>query len=907
VTKQKAAPGRVKDAPCLIVGIGASAGGLEALEAFLSHVPTDSGLAYVVIQHMDPTHQGMLTDLLQRVTAIPVTQVTDGIAVRPNCVYVIPPNTDLSVEGSSLRLSAPTAKRGLRLPIDHFFESLAERTAPPGIGVILSGMGSDGTVGLGAIKASGGATFVQDPTSAKFGGMPSSAIAAKVADKIAPADALPGLIMAGVHDAPRRTPSAAVAPAAPAETSGDLSEVFDLLLARTGRDFSQYKPNTVNRRLERRMSLRQIDQLATYVAYLRENPQEIDLLFKELLIGVTSFFRDPAEWDSLMEALAESLTSRAPSQVLRAWVAGCSTGEEAYAMAIICREALEAKSPSKSPAVQIFATDLDPDAINRARAGVYPASIAADISPERLKRFFIESEHGYTVSKSIRETVIFAPHDVTQDPPFTKLDVVSCRNVLIYLTPKAQRKLFPVFHYALKPGGLLFLGTSENVGKPGAHFAPAQGKARLFRRLDPAPGAARVYLENRARRTVATSAAPAAPAATAARAAFHGSLQAEAERLLLEQFAPAAVLVNSTGDILFVSGRTGKYLEPAAGKANWNLFAMAREGLRQELGAGFRKALRLQQSVTRRQVMVESARGDHAVDVTVQFITDEGILHGMLAVVFRDAATPRAKAAAPRAGAPVTAARVAELTKELSQAQRDVRAGREHMQASQEELSTVNEELQSSNEELQSTNEELTTSQEEMQSMNEELQTLNQELQARVDTLSHLTNDMKNLLDKTEIATVFLDHKLCVRLFTAGSSRIFPLIAGDVGRPIMDFASALQYPAFADDAREVLRTLTVHEQPAATRDGGWVLVRIMPYRTLENTVDGVTITFSDITASRAREDQLRATQVGLEEHIEKQARQIKQSIRQDEASASGRTAPDTGASLTPNTTEGGCL
>ena len=653
------------------------------------------------------------------------------------------------------------------------------------------------------------------------------------------------------------------------------------------------------------MSLRQIDKLATYVGYLRENPQEIDLLFKELLIGVTSFFRDPAEWDALKEALAESLASRAPSQTLRAWVAGCSTGEEAYAMAIVCREALEAKSPSKSPAVQIFATDLDPDAINRARAGVYPASIAADISPERLKRFFVESERGYTVSKSIRETVIFAPHDVTQDPPFTKLDVVSCRNVLIYLTPKTQRKLFPVFHYALKPGGLLFLGTSENVGKPGAHFAPVQGKSRLFRRLDPAPGAARVYLETRARRPVAT------PAATAALSASTGSLQAEAERLLLEQFAPAAVLVNSKGDILFVSGRTGKYLEPAAGKANWNLFAMAREGLRQELAAGFRKALRLQQSVTRRQVMVERARGDHAVDVTVQFITDEGVLHGMLAVVFRDSAMPKAnagaKAAAPRAGSPVTAARVAELTLELSQAHRDVRAGREHMQASQEELSTVNEELQSSNEELQSTNEELTTSQEEMQSMNEELQTLNQELQARVDNLSHITNDMKNLLDKTEIATVFLDHKLCVRLFTAGSSRIFPLIAGDVGRPIMDFASALQYPALADDAREVLRTLTVHEQPAATRDGGWVLVRIMPYRTLENTVDGVTITFSDITASREREDQLRATQAGLEEHIEKQARQIERSVRHDEANASGREAPDTGASRPPNTTEGDSL
>jgi len=895
-TKQKAAPVRAIDAPCPIVGIGASAGGLEALEAFMSHVPSDSGLAYVVVQHMDPTHQGMLTELLQRVSAIPVTEVSDGTLVQANCAYVIPPNTDLSLEGSGLRLSAPTVRRGLRLPIDHFFESLAKRTTPPALGVILSGMGSDGTVGLGAIKASGGATFVQDPETAKFDGMPSSAIAAKVADIIAPADALPGRIILEVHSASRRRTSDGATPGVTAGATADLSAVFDLLLAHTGRDFSQYKSNTVNRRLDRRMSLRQIDKVPTYVQYLRENPQEIDLLFKELLIGVTSFFRDPAEWEALKAAISASLASRAPSQTLRAWVAGCSTGEEAYSMAMICREALEAQSSSKSPAVQIFATDLDPDAISRARSGVYPASIAPDIAPERLKRFFVESERGYTVSKSIRETVIFAPHDVTHDPPFTRLDVLSCRNLLIYLTPKTQRKLLPVFHYALKPGGLLFLGTSENVGKPAGHFAPLPGKSRLFRRIDAAPGVARAYLETRALRPAA------APAAAAT--ATTGSLQAEAERLLLRQFAPAAVLVNTKGDILYVSGRTGRYLEPAAGKANWNLFAMARDGLRQEIGAGFRKALRLQQSVTRRQLKVESANGNHTFDVTVQFITDEGTLHGMLAVVFHDAEMSRPRAAAPRPGAPATAARVAELTHELSLAHRDVRAGREHMQVSQEELSTVNEELQSSNEELQSTNEELNTSQEELQSMNEELQTLNQELQARVDNLSHLTNDMKNLLDKTEIATVFLDQKLCVRLFTAGSSRIFPLIAGDVGRSITDFSSALEYPALSDDAREVLRTLTVHEQPAATRDGGWVLVRIMPYRTLENTVDGVTITFSDITAARERENQLRATQAGLQEHIEKQARQIEQSVRQDEANARGREAPDTGVSQPPNTTEG---
>ncbi|HEY5492743.1 MAG TPA: CheR family methyltransferase [Gemmatimonadaceae bacterium] len=627
-----------------------------------------------------------------------------------------------------------------------------------------------------------------------------------------------------------------------------------------------------------------------YVSYLKENPQELDLLFRELLIGVTNFFRDPAEWDVLKAAISAMLLATRPTaHTLRAWVAGCSTGEEAYSLAIVCHETLEALRPGKTPAIQIFATDLDTDAISRARTGVYPATIAGDVSPERLQRFFVESERGYQVSKSIREAVIFAPHDVTTDPPFTKLDVVSCRNLLIYLTPKAQHKLLPIFHYALKPQGILFLGTSETVGKPTGLFAPLDGKSRLFRRLETDRNAEQVYFAAPTLRPKVEKPLTAAPLAP-------GSLQLEAEQLLLRQFAPAAVLVNPKGDILFVSGRTGRYLEPAAGKANWNLFAMAREGLRQELGAGFRKAMRLKQAVTRRQVRVDTGRGIRAVDVTVQPIEAPEALHGMVAVVFRDAAAPLAKQPA-RKGPRSTNARVAELTHELSQAQRDVRTHRENVQNSREELSAVNEELQSSNEELQSTNEELTTSKEEMQSMNEELQTLNHELQARVDSLSHLTNDMKNLLDKTEIATVFLDLDLHVRLFTAGSSRIFPLMAGDVGRPITDFASALAYPALADNAREVLRTLAVHEQPAATRGGGWVLVRIMPYRTLDNTVDGVTITFSDITASREREDQLKATQVGLEQHIEAQARQIEKAERNVPADASdGLQAPDEGTS-----------
>lgn len=869
-----------------IVGIGASAGGLEALEVFLQHTPADSGMAFVVVQHMDPTHVGLLAGLLQRVTSMNVSQISDGVRVAPNRVYVIPPNAELTILRGLLHLAVPAEPRGLRLPIDHFFQSLAEQAPAPSVGVILSGMGSDGTLGLKAIKAKGGVAIVQEPASAKFDGMPGSAIAAGVADIVAPVEALPEKLIARL----RATPAPAEPDVStPAEMSGVLDEVLSLLRAQSGRDFSQYKKNTLARRVERRMSVRQIDQPAAYVQFLKENPRERDLLFKELLIGVTSFFRDPAAWDALKASIITLLQAKRPAgEALRAWVAGCSTGEEAYSLAIVCGEALDGLAPATSPAVQIFATDLDRDAVDRARTGRYPETIAVDVSPERLKRFFIASEHGYQIIKSIRETVIFAPHDVTTDPPFTKLDVLTCRNLLIYLTTDTQHKLMPRFHYALRPGGIMFLGTSETVGAQTDLFAPLDGKARIFRRAETSAGAERVNFAAPFRRARADHASAAVPTAAA-------NMQSDAEQLLLRHYAPAAVLVNAKGDILFVSGRTGKYLEPASGKANWNVFVMARPGLREELGAGFRKALRLKQAVTRRGVKVETAAGVRAVDVTVQVVKEPGSLHGMVAVVFHDVAIPAARP--PKTtGRRATNARVAALTDELRHAQREVRTSRANMQDSQEELSALNEELQSSNEELQSTNEELTTSKEEMQSMNEELQTLNHELQARVDSLSHLTNDMKNLLDNTEIATVFLDLDLRVRLFTAGSSRIFPLIAGDVGRPITDFASALAYPTLADDAREVLRTLAVHEQPAATSGGGWVLVRIMPYRTLDNAVDGVTITFSDITASREREQELQATQAGLEQHIEAQARQIEQAERKGphDATRGPQTPPDTG-------------
>ncbi|MGD0016807.1 MAG: chemotaxis protein CheB [Verrucomicrobiia bacterium] len=852
-----------------VVGIGASAGGLEALELFLRNVPKNSGIAFVVVQHLDPTHKGIMAELLQRITTMKVLQVKDRTRVRPDCVYVIPPNKDMSILHGVLHLLDPVAPRGLRLPIDFFLRSLADDLEEHSIGVILSGMGMDGTLGLKAIKGKAGVVFVQDPASAKFDGMPSSAIEAGLADVVAPAEALPGKIIAYLQHIPLIARSGL---AEEDKIHSAFEKIVILLRTQTGHDFSLYKKNTVYRRVERRMGIHQISRITTYVRLLQENPQELELLFKELLIGVTSFFRDPAAWEELKtHVIPALLKDRPPGQALRVWIPACATGEEAYSLAIVFKEALEQLKPARNHMLQIFATDLDRDAIDKARTGVFPANIAADVSPERLSRFFIQLEHCYQVSKPIREMVIFAPQNVIMDPPFTRLDMVSCRNLLIYLTPELQKKLLPLFHYSLNPGGVLFLGSAETIGEFTNLFAPLEGKERLYRRLE--SGSRAEPVEFPASFTSARTGAP-PPKALKPTA----SLQSQAERLLLQQYSPAAVLVNDKGDILFVSGRTGKYLEPAAGKANWNLFAMAREGLRYELTNAFQKALRKKDAITLRNVKVGTNGGEQTIDLTVQAIAEPEALRGMVMVVFTDVATlPETKGPAKTKGPHASRTRVAALERDLEQNRQELQTTREEMQTSQEEAKSANEELQSANEELQSTNEELTTSTEEMQSMNEEMQTLNAELQHKVGDLSRLNNDLKNLLDSAEIATVFLDIALRVRLFTAGSNRVFKLIPGDVGRPITDIASELDYPGLADDAYEVLRTLAVHEQPVAARDGRWFLVRIVPYRTLENMIDGVVITFTDITASKTLEGRLLATQAGMEKHIAEQDAKLDQS------------------------------
>jgi chemotaxis methyl-accepting protein methylase/chemotaxis response regulator CheB/PAS domain-containing protein len=845
-----------------LVGIGASAGGLEAIEQFLKHVPKDSGMAFVIVQHLDPTHKGILVEIIQRVTGMKVMQVKDRQKVQPDCVYVIPPNKDISILHDVLHLLAPTAPRGLRLPIDFFFRSLAEDRKQLSVGVILSGLGSDGTMGIRAIKEKAGVVLVQEPASAKFDGMPRSSIDTGVVDFVAPAEKLPEKIVSYFRHVPFIV---SPEPVMEDKTQSGLEKAVLLLRAKTGQDFSMYKKTTIYRRIERRMGIHKINKIGTYVRYLQENPQELEILFKELLVGVTNFFRDPVAWQQLKTKAVTALLSNWPAgKSLRAWVPGCSTGEEAYSLAIVIKETLEEVKHKGSFPIQIFATDLDREAIEKARQQFFPVNITADVSPERLKKYFIREDKGYSISNEIREMVTFAPHNLIMDPPFTKLDILTCRNLLIYLVPEIQKKLIPLFHYSLNPGGILLLGSAETIGGFNQLFTPVDVKSKIYRRTETPLQAAPVeFPTSFAARPVVTG----EPMAVKPEA----NLQSTADQLLLRQYAPAAVLVDGNGDILYISGRTGKYLEPAVGKANWNIFAMAREGLRHELGSAFKKALRQKDAVTVQGLKVGTNGGEQFLDLTVQAIAEPETLRGTVIIVFKDvAAQQETKAAKGKKSSKTHITRIEELEQELLHAREETRTTREEMQTSQEELKSTNEELQSANEELQSTNEELTSSREELQSMNEELQTINAEQQTKVDEFTRTHNDMENLLNSTDIATVFLDNQLNIRRFTTQAAKIIKLIPGDVGRPFTDLSSALLYPDLPDDSRAVLKTLASKEKQIASRDGRWFTVRIMPYRTLDNKIEGLVITFSDITVAKKLEAELRRLQAELQKRFDEQ-------------------------------------
>ena len=846
-----------------IVGIGASAGGLAAFEAFFSGMPADHdpGMAFVLVQHLDPNHKSLLTDLIRRYTRMQVFEVEDGMIVRPNCAYIIPPNHDMAFLNGSLQLLDPSAPRGHRLPIDFFFRSLAQDQRERAIGIVLSGTGSDGTLGVRAIKGEGGMIMAQSPATTEYDGMPRNAIATGLVDYILPPAEMPAQLIAYGAHAFGRLPRAIPAPAS--KTENALQKIFILLRTQTGHDFSQYKTSTIHRRIQRRLAVHQIETIEGYVKYLQQSPVEVGALFNDLLIGVTSFFRDPEAFAALEQQIIPKLLASKPAgTAIRIWSPACSTGEEAYSLAILLQERMEALKQEYK--VQIFATDIDSQAIVTARAGLYPASIAADISAERLTRFFTAEPDGsaYRIHREIRNLLAFSEQDVIKDPPFSKLDLISCRNLLIYMGGELQKKIIPLFHYALCPGGLLFLGTSETVGDFGNLFAVLDSKVKLYQRKEerhdePCTPLRRFLPLMTAREGARPPAAGKAPGSAKL------PLRELTERALLQQVAPAGVLVNGSGDILYLYGRTGMYLEPAPGEAGINnIVKMAREGLRRELTTSLHKSIGTKEIVRCRGLRVKTNGDFTTVNLTVRPVatgpdaTNEAPLY---LIILEEAPPLEPTSSEPAEGSGVPSAdvatRIAALKQELRAKEEYLQAANEELETANEVLTSANEEMQSVNEELQATNEELETSKEELQSTNEELATVNAELQTKVADLSRANNDMNNLLAGTGIATVFVDHQLRILRFTSAATQIINLILSDVGRPVGHILSNLVgYDRLVADTQTVLDTLTPQDREVQALTGKWYTMHILPYRTLDNVIEGAVLTFVDITeVKRMRE------------------------------------------------------
>jgi two-component system, chemotaxis family, CheB/CheR fusion protein len=833
----------------LIVGIGASAGGLAAFEAFFSAMPADrdTGMAFVVVQHLAPGHDSLLPALIRRYTRMQVFEVTDGMRVEPNSVYVSPPNHDLAFSNGALQLSDPAAPRGRRLPIDSFFRSLAKDQREQAICIVLSGTGSDGTLGLRAVKGENGIAFAQNPESTDSDAMPRSAISTGLVDYILPPAEMPAQLIAfGAFAQDRRSSRPS-----DSEAEGDLKQVFALLLAQTGHDFSHYKPSTIRRRIERRMGVQRIGQLGKYILYLHQTPGEVQELFRDLLIGVTNFFRDPDCFKALeTQVLPRLLADRAPDNPIRVWVPGCSTGEEAYSIAFLLRERLDALK--LNPRVQVFATDIDSRAIETARAGVYPSTVAVDMTPERFTKFFTPAhDDNCRIQKRIRDWMVFSEQDVTQDPPFSRLDLISCRNLMIYMGPELQKELIPRFHYALRPGGALFLGTSETVGEFATLFRAVDRKAKLYQRNDDVRVALRAFRgvprEHDYEGSLERVAKPAPPKLDS---------RALMEQTLLEH-APIAALVNATGELIYLHGHSGQYLQPAPGAVGVNILEMAREGLRDELTMSLHLASSTREPVLRSGLLVRTNGHCIGVNLSVRPVTSAAEGTSALFVVMFEPAS-EAEMSLLTGAAPGSAQshlvpenanqdRLLALLRELRVKDEYLLATREEMQTSNEELRSSNEELQSTNEELQSTNEELETSKEELQSVNEELAIVNAELQGKVADLSGINNDMNNLFAGTGIGTVFVDQQLRVRRFTPAITQFINLIQTDVGRPLGHIVTNLiGYDSLIADMQAVLETLKARDVEVQTRGFGWFRLRIRPYRTTENVVEGVVVTFTEM-------------------------------------------------------------
>jgi two-component system CheB/CheR fusion protein len=838
-----------------VVALCGSAGALEAFENFFARLPKSNGMAFVVVLHRPalPEQREQLTQVLQGFTPLPVLEARDGLRVRPNHVYVIPADHDLSLLHGSLFLLRPTEPASRRLPIDFFLQTMAKDVGERAVCIICSGLGTDGIIGLKMVMENFGMVMVQDPATALFDAMPRAAIATEFVDFVLPPEQMPAQLLDYVERPlevrPARDPEAET----PSRPTHALQKIFLLIRSQTGHDFSFYKRNTVFRRIERRMNSHQIKEFTHYVRYLQENPDEVEQLFHELLIGVTKFFRDAEAFASLKEYLRPLLAAKETDSTIRVWAPGCSTGEEAYSLAMLLFECLDEVEATRHLKIQIFATDISPDGIAFARIGQYSENIVADVNPQRLERFFQKIEGHYQIRKEVRDVVVFALHNINKDAPFIKLDLLVCRNLLIYLSAELQKSLLPVFHYALNTRGLLFLGPSENMAGAQDLFQPLDVKWKISRRTSRPASLPHLikFPFSLARHT----AAPPTTAYMSASASNHrqsSTFAALIQKKLLQAYAPPAVVIDGKGEILYVNGRTGKYLEPAPGLSGMNLFEMARKELNFEISGAVHRANQTREDVVVDNVRVRTDAGQQVLRLSVQHLGSSEALACLLLVVFEDQPTPRKVRLAKRSPHDETQHRdavVAALDKELQYT-------KHRLQTTVEEMESSLEELKSTNEELQSTNEEAMTNKEEMQSLNEELMTLNMQYLAKTEELSQAANDMKNLLDATEIAIIFLDNDLVIKRFTPPVGRIISLVPGDVGRPLAHFTSSLRYEHLLRDVQQVLDRLISLETNIQTTRGEWYTMRILPYRSLDNYINGAVITFTDITALKLLEARL---------------------------------------------------
>ncbi len=831
---------------CPVVGIGASAGGIDALRLFVPEIKPGSGIAYVVVQHLDPEHASSLADLLARASRVPVRLIQDGMEIEPDHIYVIPPNALLTIQDQKLRLARPSEPRGQRYPVDSFFISLAHERPESSACVILSGTGSDGTLGLRAIKENGGLTLAQ--AGAEYDGMMRSALATGLVDFVLPAEEIPAKLaeyFRHIVEVGEKKGADGIQQ----EASDHLAQICTLLRTRTGHDFSGYKTRTLVRRIQRRMQVLQLEDASKFVERLRKDPQQIDMLFQDLLIGVTNFFRDRPAFAALeSEVIPRIFEGKGADDSIRVWVPGCSTGEEAYSIAIMLRERIPKSHESRK--LQIFASDIDEAALEIARFGRYPATIAKDVSPRRLERFFQREDGSYRVTADVREICLFSVHNLLRDAPFSKLDLISCRNVLIYLNPELQNRVIPLFHYALRDGGFLMLGSSENVTRHSRLFSVVDKPNRIFLRR-PLP---------RGELPEFPLTAPIAPhrryASPVTAGPAEGGWRELAERQLMERYTPAYVIVNGEGEVLHASMRTGKYLELPPGAPVTNVLSLARRGLRLDLRAALHKSAATQQVTIQKNVQVGTNGGQQVIDLVVQPLGPPSAQEKLYMVVFQDIGgiKPLSEHGPTDTVGDVEKVSVQQLEAELRATKERLQTTTEELESANEELKSGNEELSSINEELQSANEELETSKEELQSINEELQTVNAELNARVDELSRANNDIANLLESTQIATVFLDRELTVKSFTPAAKDLFHLVESDAGRPITHVRSRFNLDSVQEDAERVLRTLgTIEKQVKSTDTDARYIMRILPYRTVDNVIGGVVLTFTDITRMAAAE------------------------------------------------------